>query len=251
MFADVEEKIKIIIDEGVKIIFTSAGNPKTWTSYFKERGLTVVHIVPGTKYGIKCETAGVDAIVAEGFEAGGHNGREETTTMCLIPKITEEVSVPVIAAGGIGSGKAMAAAFALGAEAVQIGSLFAASKESSAHENFKNKIFEAKEGETLLMLKKLAPVRLLNNDFAFRVYKQESAGASREELSELLGKARAKKGMFEGFLNEGELEIGQVSAMITKMKTAAEIVEDVWSEYQAVVEKMRDLSINNINVKTK
>ena len=238
LMGDAEEKIKIIIEEGVKIIFTSAGNPKTYTSYLKENGITVVHIVPGTKFGIKSEAAGVDAIVAEGFEAGGHNGREETTTMCLIPKITEEVKIPVIAAGGIGSGRAMAAAFALGADAVQIGSMFAACKESSAHENFKQKILEAKEGKTLLMLKKLAPVRLLSNEFAVEVYKQESTGASKESLSELLGKARAKKGMFEGNLQEGELEIGQVSAMINEMKGAGEIVENVWNEYSEVVERM-------------
>ena len=238
LMGDAEEKINIILSEGVKIIFTSAGNPKTWTSYLKEKGMTVVHIVPGTKYGIKCEAAGVDAIVAEGFEAGGHNGREETTTMCLIPKITQEVSIPVIAAGGIGSGRALAAAFALGAEAVQIGSRFAACKESSAHENFKQKIIEAKEGETLLMLKKLAPVRLLSNEFAFEVYKQESAGASKDELNELLGKARAKKGMFEGDLQEGELEIGQVSSMITKLESAGEIVEEIWSEYMEVLKKI-------------
>jgi enoyl-[acyl-carrier protein] reductase II len=238
LMGDAEEKIKIIIEEGVKIIFTSAGNPKTYTSYMKENGKTVVHIVPGTKFGIKSEAAGVDAIVAEGFEAGGHNGREETTTMCLIPKITEEVKIPIIAAGGIGSGRAMAAAFALGADAVQIGSMFAACKESSAHENFKQKILEAKEGKTLLMLKKLAPVRLLSNEFAVEVYKQESTGASKESLSELLGKARAKKGMFEGNLQEGELEIGQVSAMINEMKGAGEIVENVWNEYSEVVERM-------------
>ena len=238
LMGDAEEKINIILSEGVKIIFTSAGNPKTWTSYLKEKGMIVVHIVPGTKYGIKCEAAGVDAIVAEGFEAGGHNGREETTTMCLIPKITEEVSIPVIAAGGIGSGKAMAAAFALGADAVQIGSLFAACQESSAHDNFKQKIFEAKEGETLLMLKKLAPVRLLSNEFAFEVYKQESTGASKDELNELLGKARAKKGMFDGDLQEGELEIGQVSSMITELESAGEIVEEVWSEYLEVLKKI-------------
>ena len=237
LMGDAEEKIKIIIEEGVKIIFTSAGNPKTYTSYLKEQGLKVVHIVPGTKYGIKCEAAGVDAIVAEGFEAGGHNGREETTTMCLIPKITEEVNIPVIAAGGIGSGRAMAAAFALGADAVQIGSLFAACQESSAHINFKQKIIKAKEGETLLMLKKLAPVRLLSNEFAFEVYKQESTGASKEELNELLGKARAKKGMFEGNIEEGELEIGQVSAMINKEKSASEIVNEVWAEYLEVLKK--------------
>ncbi|MBT3756951.1 MAG: nitronate monooxygenase [Candidatus Cloacimonetes bacterium] len=238
LMGDAEEKIKIIIEEGVKIIFTSAGNPKTWTSYLKEKGMIVVHIVPGTKYGIKCEAAGVDAIVAEGFEAGGHNGREETTTMCLIPKITQEVSIPVIAAGGIGSGKAMAAAFALGADAVQIGSIFAACQESSAHDNFKQKIFEAKEGETLLMLKKLAPVRLLSNEFAFEVYKHESTGASKNELNELLGNARAKKGMFDGDLREGELEIGQVSSMITELESAGEIVEKVWSEYLEVLRKI-------------
>lgn len=238
LMGDVEEKINIILSEGVKIIFTSAGNPKTWTSYLKEKGMIVVHIVPGTKYGIKSEAAGVDAIVAEGFEAGGHNGREETTTMCLIPKITEEVNLPVIAAGGIGSGKAMAAAFALGADAVQIGSLFAASRESSAHNNFKQKIFAAKEGETLLMLKKLAPVRLLSNEFAFDVYKHEAAGASKDELNEILGKARAKKGMFDGDMQEGELEIGQVSSMIAKLKTAGEIVELLWSDYKKVLKKI-------------
>jgi len=237
LMGDAEEKIQIIIEEGVKIIFTSAGNPKTWTSYLKEKGMVVVHIVPGTKYGIKCETAGVDAIVAEGFEAGGHNGREETTTMCLIPKITQEVNIPVIAAGGIGSGRTMAAAFALGAEAVQIGSLFAACKESSAHDNFKQKIIDAKEGDTLLMLKKLAPVRLLSNDFSFEVFKQESVGASKEKLNELLGRTRAKTGMFEGDLQGGELEIGQVSSMINELKTAGEIVEEVWDEYQEVVKK--------------
>jgi len=237
LMGDAEEKIQIIIEEGVKIIFTSAGNPKTWTSYLKEKGMVVVHIVPGTKYGIKCETAGGDAIVAEGFEAGGHNGREETTTMCLIPKITQEVNIPVIAAGGIGSGRTMAAAFALGAEAVQIGSLFAACKESSAHDNFKQKIIDAKEGDTLLMLKKLAPVRLLSNDFSFEVFKQESVGASKEKLNELLGRTRAKTGMFEGDLQGGELEIGQVSSMINELKTAGEIVEEVWDEYQEVVKK--------------
>ena len=238
LMGDAEDKINIILSEGVKIIFTSAGNPKTWTSYLKKKGMIVVHIVPGTKYGIKCEAADVDAIVAEGFEAGGHNGREETTTICLIPKITQEVSIPIIAAGGIGSGKAMAAAFALGADAVQIGSLFAACKESSAHDNFKQKIFEAKEGETLLMLKKLAPVRLLSNEFAFEVYKQESTGASKDKLNELLGNARAKKGMFEGDLHEGELEIGQVSSMITELESAGEIVEEVWSEYLEVLKKI-------------
>ncbi|MDO9578134.1 MAG: nitronate monooxygenase [Candidatus Cloacimonadales bacterium] len=240
LMGDAEEKIKIIIEEGVKIIFTSAGSPKKWTPFLKENGLIVTHIVSATKHGKKCEETGVDAIVAEGFEAGGHNGREETTTMCLIPKITQEVNIPVIAAGGIGSGRAMAAAFALGAEAVQIGSLFAACKESSAHENFKQKIIEAKEGETLLILKKLAPVRLLSNEFSMEVFKQESKGASKEELQELLGTARAKKGMFEGDLKEGELEIGQVSAMIDDMKPAAEIIRELWQDYLEVVKKFRN-----------
>lgn len=238
LMGDAEDKINIIIQEGVKIIFTSAGSPKKWTPYLKEKGLKVVHIVAASKHGIKCETAGVDAIVAEGFEAGGHNGREETTTMCLIPKITQEVSIPIIAAGGIGSGRALAAAFALGAEAVQIGSRFAACKESSAHDNFKQKIIEAKEGETLLMLKKLAPVRLLSNEFSFEVFKQESSGASKEDLSDLLGRDRAKKGMFEGDLHEGELEIGQVSSMITELESAGEIVEEIWSEYLEVLKKI-------------
>ena len=238
LMGDAEEKINIIIEEGVKIIFTSAGSPKKWTPFLKENGLKVVHIVAASKHGIKCEVAGVDAIVAEGFEAGGHNGREETTTMCLIPKITQEVNIPIIAAGGISSGRAMAAAFALGAEAVQIGSLFAASKESSAHKNFKQKIIESKEGETLLMLKKLAPVRLLSNAFSFEVFEQESGGASKDELKELLGKARAKRGMFEGDLQDGELEIGQVSAMIDNLKSAGEIVEEVWNEYQTVLKKL-------------
>ncbi len=238
LMGDAEDKINIIIQEGVKIIFTSAGSPKKWTPYLKEKGLKVVHIVAASKHGIKCETAGVDAIVAEGFEAGGHNGREETTTMCLIPKITQEVSIPIIAAGGIGSGRALAAAFALGAEAVQVGSRFAACKESSAHDNFKQKIIEAKEGETLLMLKKLAPVRLLSNEFSFEVIKQESSGASKEDLSDLLGRDRAKKGMFEGDLHEGELEIGQVSSMITELESAGEIVEEIWSEYLEVLKKI-------------
>ena len=238
LMEDAEDKINIIIQEGVKIIFTSAGSPKKWTPYLKEKGLKVVHIVAASKQGIKCETAGVDAIVAEGFEAGGHNGREETTTMCLIPKITQEVSIPIIAAGGIGSGRALAAAFALGAEAVQIGSRFAACKESSAHDNFKQKIIEAKEGETLLMLKKLVPVRLLSSVFSFEVFKLESSGASKEDLSDLLGRDRAKKGMFEGDLHEGELEIGQVSSMITELESAGEIVEEVWSEYLEVLKKI-------------
>jgi enoyl-[acyl-carrier protein] reductase II len=242
LMGDAEEKINVIIEENVKIIFTSAGSPKKWTSYLKEKGLTVVHIVSTTKHGIKCEEAGVDAIVAEGFEAGGHNGREETTTICLIPKITQEVNVPVIAAGGIGSGRGMAAAFALGAEGVQIGSLFAVCNESSAHDNFKQKIIEAKEGETLLMLKKLAPVRLISNEFSFEVFKQESKGATKDELVKLLGSARAKIGMFEGNLREGELEIGQVSSMISGLKSAGEVVETIWEEFLEVMKRIIDLT---------
>jgi len=238
LFEDIEEKINIISNEDVKIVFTSAGNPNTWTSYLKDKGITVVHIVPCTKYGIKSEAAGVDAIVAEGFEAGGHNGREETTTMCLIPKITQEVKIPVIAAGGIGSGRAMAAAFALGADAVQVGSLFAACRESSAHNNFKQKIFQAKEGDTLLMLRKLNPVRLLSNKFSSEVFHQELLGTSKEELNILLGKSRAKIGMFEGNIQDGELEIGQVSSMINDSKSASEIVTNLWSEFQIVIKKI-------------
>ena len=232
LYPDVEKLFDIVIEEDVKIVFTSAGNPKTWTSLLKERGVTVVHVVPGTKYALKCKEAGVDAIVAEGFEAGGHNGREETTTMCLIPKVTEAITnIPIIAAGGIASGKSMLASMILGADGVQIGSLFAVCKESSAHENFKNSVIAAKEGETLLMLKKLAPVRLLSNDFSFSVYKKESSGASKYELNELLGKARAKKGMFEGDLKEGELEIGQVSSMISETKSAKEVINNLVNEF--------------------
>jgi len=235
LYPDVEKLFDIIIDEDVKIVFTSAGNPKTWTSFLKEKGITVVHVVPGTKYALKCKDAGVDAIVAEGFEAGGHNGREETTTMCLIPKVKEAIKdIPIIAAGGIASGKSMLAAMILGADGVQIGSLFAISKESSAHENFKNSVIKAKEGETLLMLKKLAPVRLLSNDFSFSVYKKESSGASKDELNELLGTARAKKGMFEGDLVKGELEIGQVSSMIDEVKTSKEIIDLIMNEFEAI-----------------
>ncbi|WP_316746863.1 nitronate monooxygenase [Pedobacter gandavensis] len=237
LYPNVEEVMKIIVAEGVKIVFTSAGNPATWTSFLKENGITVVHVIANTKFALKAEACGVDAIVAEGFEAGGHNGREETTTMCLIPMVTEAVKIPVIAAGGIGSGAAMLAAFALGAEAVQVGSAFAVAEESSAHPNFKSQILAAKEGDTRLSLKKLVPVRLLKNSFAEAVAQAEAEGADAEELKQLLGRARAKLGMFEGDMEAGELEIGQVSAMLGEIKSAAEILDVIWQEF--LLEKNR------------
>ncbi len=238
LYPDIDKHIQIIIEEGVKIVFTSAGNPKTWTSLLKEHGIIVVHVVPGTKYAIKAQDAGVDAVVAEGFEAGGHNGREETTTMTLIPTVRKAIHIPLIAAGGIGTGTSMAAAFALGAEGVQIGSRFVASVESSAHDEFKKALVNAKEGDTILTLKKLTPVRLIKNKFALTALEYESKGASVEELQKLLGKARAKRGMFEGDTEEGELEIGQVSAIINDIKPAAEIVKDIIEEYNQTVSAM-------------
>ncbi|MBK8366098.1 MAG: DUF561 domain-containing protein [Bacteroidetes bacterium] len=238
LYPNIEEHIKIIIEEGVKIVFTSAGNPKTWTNHLKEQGITVVHVVSNIKFAIKCQEAGVDAIVAEGFEAGGHNGREETTTLVLIPQVKKAITIPLIAAGGIGSGKAMAAAFALGAEGVQIGSRFVTTQESSAHINFKNAIIEAKEGDTQLSLKQLTPVRLLKNSFSEKVNELEKKGASVEELSNLLGRGRAKKGMFEGDLVEGELEIGQVSGAIDKIQTVKEVVDEIVAEYNLVIKKL-------------
>jgi enoyl-[acyl-carrier protein] reductase II len=231
LYSKVEEIIDIIIEEKVPVVFTSAGNPALWTNNFKSQGIVVVHVVANTKFAIKAAESGVDAIVAEGFEAGGHNGREETTTMCLIPMIKAAVDIPVIAAGGIGSGKAMLAAMALGADAVQIGSAFAVAEESSAHINFKQRILEAQEGDTKLRMKRLVPVRLLQNDFSDAVSQAEANGSSREELLKLLGKSRAKLGMFEGDLAEGELEIGQVSAMLSEIKPAAEIINDIWNEF--------------------
>jgi enoyl-[acyl-carrier protein] reductase II len=238
LYPNIEEHIKIIIEEGVKIVFTSAGNPKTWTNHLKEQGITVVHVVSNIKFAIKCQEAGVDAIVAEGFEAGGHNGREETTTLVLIPQVKKAITIPLIAAGGIGSGKAMAAAFALGAEGVQIGSRFVTTQESSAHINFKNAIIEAKEGDTQLSLKQLTPVRLLKNSFSEKVNELEKKGASVEELSNLLGRGRAKKGMFEGDLVEGELEIGQVSGAIDKIQTVKEVVDEIVAEYNLVIKTL-------------
>jgi enoyl-[acyl-carrier protein] reductase II len=233
LYPDIDKHIQIIIDEEVKIVFTSAGNPKTWTGILKEKGITVVHVVSSSKFAQKSEAAGVDAVVAEGFEAGGHNGREETTTMCLVPAVADIVKIPVIAAGGIANGRQMLAAFALGADAVQVGSRFAASIESSAHESFKQKIIEAKEGDTLLSLKELTPVRLLRNRFFDEVQEAEARCASKEELEKLLGRGRAKKGMFEGDLEQGELEIGQVSALINDVPTAAEIVTRLMQEYES------------------
>lgn len=241
LYPSIEEHISIIIAQKVPIVFTSAGNPALWTSKLKHAGIIVVHVIANTKFALKAVEAGVDAIVAEGFEAGGHNGKEETTTLCLIPKIVEAVKIPVIAAGGIASGKSMLAAFALGAEAVQIGSRFAASLESSAHENFKNAIINAKEGATKLSMKKLTPVRLLDNDFAQTIYTAEENGASKEELSKLLGKGRAKAGMFEGDLRNGELEIGQVAANFDAILPASEILIEIWTEFLAEKEKLQRL----------
>lgn len=231
LYPNVKEIMDILVEEDVKIVFTSAGNPATWTNYLKENGIVVVHVIANTKFALKAQECGVDAIVAEGFEAGGHNGREETTTLCLIPMIKESVNIPVIAAGGIGSGKAMLACFALGADAVQIGSAFAVAEESSAHPKFKEKVIFAAEGDTKLRLKKLVPVRLLKNEFADAVAQAEAEGANSAQLSELLGRARAKLGMFEGNMDEGELEIGQVSAMLNEIKPAAQILTEIWTEF--------------------
>ena len=240
LYPNIEEHINIIIEEGVKIVFTSAGNPKTWTNKLKQHGITVVHVVSNVKFALKCQDAGVDAIVAEGFEAGGHNGREETTTLVLIPLVKKAITIPLIAAGGIGSGGAMAAAFALGAQGVQIGSRFVSTEESSAHINFKNAILEAKEGDTQLSLKQLTPVRLLKNSFYEKVDELEKKCASIEELSNFLGRGRAKKGMFEGDLIEGELEIGQVSGGINKIQTAKTVIDELILEYNEVIKTMEN-----------
>ena len=231
MYPNIDEHIQIIIDEGVKIVFSSAGNPKKYTSYLQENGIIVVHVIANTKFALKSVAAGVDAIVAEGFEAGGHNGKDEITTMCLIPKIADEVNIPVIAAGGIGDGRAMLAAMCLGADGVQIGSRFAVCKESSAHENFKNYVFDAKDGATDLTLKEITAVRLLKNEFYQKIQEAYLAKATTKELKELLGRGRAKKGMFEGNLSEGELEIGQVSSMINKMQTSKEIIDEIIDDF--------------------
>ncbi len=236
LYPQIDEMIKIILEENIKIVFTSAGNPKTHTSYLQEHGITVVHVVPGVKFALKAQEAGVDAIVAEGFEAGGHNGRDETTTLCLIPMVKKELHIPIIAAGGIATGNAMLAALNLGADGVQMGSRFAASEEASSHINFKNEIVNAKEGDTLLTLKELTPVRLLKNKFFNDVQVAIHNGASSEELKNLIGRGRAKKGMFEGDLEEGELEIGQVAGLIDDIKPVKEIIETIIKEYHQAIE---------------
>lgn len=231
LYPNIEEIMNIIVEEKVPIVFTSAGNPKIWTSFLKEKGITVVHVVSSAKFALKCQDAGVDAVVAEGFEAGGHNGREETTTLCLIPDVRRKLEIPLIAAGGIATGRSMLATMILGAEGVQIGSRFVCSPEASSHLSFKEKILNAQEGDTRLSLKALTPVRLLNNKFALDVLNAEQNCASKEELENLLGRARAKSGMFMGDMEEGELEIGQVSSLIDNIKPAAEIVNEIWDEF--------------------
>lgn len=231
LYPDIEAHIKIIIEEKVPIVFTSAGNPATWTQILKEQGIIVVHVVSSSKFAIKAELAGCDAVVAEGFEAGGHNGREETTTFVLVPAVCTAVKIPIIAAGGIASGKQMLAAIVLGAEGVQVGSGFVVSEESSAHINFKQAILNAKEGDTILALKQLTPVRLLKNNFFKEVQEAEINNSSLNDLKKILGKSRAKKGMFEGDLNDGELEIGQVSAIIDTIEPVASIIERMWGEF--------------------
>jgi enoyl-[acyl-carrier protein] reductase II len=231
LYPDIDKHIRTIIEEGVKIVFTSAGNPKTWTGVLKEAGITVVHVVSSSKFALKAEEAGCDAVVAEGFEAGGHNGREETTTMVLVPAVTSAVRIPVIAAGGIATGRQMLAAMVMGAEGVQMGSRFVASEEASSHTAFKNAVINTQEGDTVLTMKQLTPVRLIRNSFYRQVKEAEERGASVEELKVLLGRGRAKKGMFEGHLEEGELEIGQVSSLLDRILPAGDIVKKVWDEF--------------------
>jgi enoyl-[acyl-carrier protein] reductase II len=232
LYPQVDELMDIIVEEDVKIVFTSAGNPKTWTSFLKEKGITVVHVVSSVKFAIKAEAAGVDAVVCEGFEAGGHNGREETTTFTLIPMVKESITIPVIAAGGIGNGRGMLAAMVLGADGVQIGSRFAASKESSAHVNFKQKIIDVKDGDTHLTLKELAPVRLIKNKFYREIQALYKENPTKEELIGLLGRARAKKGIFEGDLDNGELEIGQIAGIINNISSAKDILEEIVTDFE-------------------
>lgn len=244
LYPNIEELMQIIVDEGVKIVFTSAGNPKTWTSWLKKRGIIVVHVVSSLKFALKAQDAGVDAIVAEGFEAGGHNGRDETTTMTLIPLVRSQVRIPLIAAGGIATGNGMMAAMALGADGVQIGSRFVASKESSAHDAFKNAVLLAKEGDTQLTLKELAPVRLLKNKFYQDLEALYKTTPTSEDLKNLLGRARAKRGMFEGDLEEGELEIGQISGLITEIASVSDIVDSILTEFKACQTRISTLNLN-------
>lgn len=240
LYPDIEKLMDIIVEEGVKIVFTSAGNPKTWTGFLKEKGITVVHVVSSVKFALKAALADVDAVVCEGFEAGGHNGREETTTFTLIPIVKEQVSIPVIAAGGIGTGRGMLAAMVLGADGVQIGSRFAATIESSAHDNFKQTIVKVKDGDTALTLKELTPVRLIKNKFFDEVQELYQKNATKEELKELLGKGRAKKGMLEGDLVTGELEIGQIAGLIHEIKSAKEVITDIITEFNDVKNKFKE-----------
>lgn len=241
LYPNIEEIMNIIVEEGVKIVFTSAGNPKTWTPFLKERGITVVHVVSSSKFALKAQEAGVDAVVAEGFEAGGHNGREETTTLTLIPMVRENITIPLIAAGGIATGRGMLAAMVLGADGVQMGSRFAASFESSSHDNFKQTILEVKEGDTQLTLKELAPVRLVKNKFYNDVQELYAKCPTVDELKALLGRARAKRGMFEGDLNEGELEIGQIAGLIHDIKSVEQIISDVMTEFEAAQKQVASL----------
>ncbi|MGH2664265.1 NAD(P)H-dependent flavin oxidoreductase [Flavobacterium sp.] len=241
LYPNIEEIMQIIVEEGVKIVFTSAGNPKTWTSFLKEKGITVVHVVSSSKFALKAQEAGVDAVVAEGFEAGGHNGREETTTLTLIPMVREQISIPLIAAGGIATGRGMLAAMVLGADGVQVGSRFAASTESSSHSNFKQTIVELEEGGTHLTLKELAPVRLIKNKFYNDVQELYAKCPTTDELKTLLGRARAKRGMFEGDLVEGELEIGQIAGLIHDIKPVENIVNDMIAEFEAATKEVASL----------
>ena len=243
LYPNIEEHINTIVEEKVKIVFTSAGSPKKYTQILKDNGITVVHVVANQKFALKCVDAGVDAIVAEGFEAGGHNGIEEITTMCLIPQIKSIVDIPLIAAGGIGSGKSILAAMSLGADAVQIGSLFAASKESSAHINFKNKIIESNDGDTVLTLKEITPVRLLKNDFYFQIENAYRNNASVEDLRDILSKGRAKKGIFEGNIIDGELEIGQISSSISQIQSVDQIFKKLIDEFNYKIDYLKDIRL--------
>ncbi|MDR2949552.1 MAG: nitronate monooxygenase [Prevotella sp.] len=238
MYPEIDTIMDIIISEGVKIVFTSAGNPKTWTKKLQENGITVAHVVSSSKFALKCEETGVDAVVAEGFEAGGHNGREETSTMVLIPQVRKSLSIPLIAAGGIGTGSGMLAAFALGAEGIQMGSRFALTQESSASQEFKELCINLKEGDTILSLKKLSPTRLVKNDFYNTIQAAEDRGAAADEIREILGRGRSKKGIFEGDLSEGELEIGQISSLINDLPSAANVIDSVIEEYNRRKEEM-------------
>lgn len=247
MYPEIETIMQIIMEEGVKIVFTSAGNPKTWTARLQAAGIKVAHVVSSAKFAAKCEEAGVDAIVAEGFEAGGHNGREETTTLCLIPAVRKATSLPLLAAGGIATGEGLLAVMALGAEGAQIGTRFALTKESSAHDNFKQLCLNLKEGDTKLLLKKLSPTRLVKGDFTTAVEEAEARGASAEELRELLGKGRAKKGIFEGDLQNGELEIGQIASLFHEEQSVAEVMEEIVNAFQATKQQVQQFSFLNPN----